>query len=223
MGREPVLRAVGVLLVGTFMEFAAAGPLDFSDEFGAFDAARWSKGDHQLGRSHLDPGNASVSGGNLRIKLPRRSLEGAEIVSKDLYGYGSFSARIRVPHAPTSITGFFLYCPPDYASEIDVEIHNDSSRRAVIHGVYSGGSQTHVETAQLPFDPTDGFHEYRFDYAPGSVSFYADGRLMRTWTDGIPDASMHLLVNAWYPTWLEGRASNKDRYVLVDRIQHTAP
>ena len=33
----------------------------------------------------------------------------------------------------------------------------------------------------LPFDPTSGFHDYRFDYASNSVSFYADGKLMKQW------------------------------------------
>ncbi len=87
--------------------------------------------------------------------------------------------------------------------------------------VGAGGCAGQRAVGQLPFDPTDGFHEYRFDYAPGSVNFYADGRLMRSWTDGVPTASMNLYVNAWYPAWLEGRRSSKDRYVLVDSIQHT--
>ncbi len=219
-----MLLVIGAVQIGLFAGLAAAGVMDFTDEFDSFDAARWSKGNHNLGRSYLDPNNVSVSGGRLQIKLPKRTLNGGEIRSTALYGYGTYVARIRVPHAPSSVTGFFLYYPPDYASEIDVEIYNDSSRRLVMHSTYSGGRQTHTETVGLPFDPTAGFHEYRFDYAPGSVRFYADGRLMRTWTDGIPTASMNLFVNAWYPAWLEGRSSPRfDRYVLVDRIQHTSP
>jgi len=27
---------------------------------------------------------------------------------------------------------------------------------------------------QLPFDPTSGYHDYRFDRLPGSVKFYAE-------------------------------------------------
>src|SRR5215208_3189008 len=37
----------------------------------------WSRGDHMLGRSYLDPANVVVDGENLRMKLPARTLEGA--------------------------------------------------------------------------------------------------------------------------------------------------
>ena len=46
---------------------------------------------------------------------------------------------------------------------------------------------------------------------------------MKQWSDGLPANSMKRYVNAWYPAWLEGSESNKDRYVLVGRIQHTSP
>jgi beta-glucanase (GH16 family) len=64
-----------------------------------------------LGRSYLDPANVAVDGENLRIKLPARTLEGGEILTSDLNGYGIYSARMRLPNTPGSITGFFLYKP----------------------------------------------------------------------------------------------------------------
>jgi endo-1,3-1,4-beta-glycanase ExoK len=51
--------------------------LRFSDDFAYLDTSRWSRGDHMLGRSYLDPANVAVDGENLRIKLPARTLEGA--------------------------------------------------------------------------------------------------------------------------------------------------
>ena len=217
-----VLLVLFVSLVGAMAMAGAAqaGVMDFNDGFDTFDETRWSKGNHNLGRSYLDPANVSVGGGNLRMKLPARTTNGGEILSDALYGYGSYTARMKLPHAPSSITGFFLYEPPDYASEIDIEIYNDSSRRMVLYSTYTGGAQTHTQTLTLPFDPTTGFHDYRFDYAPGYVRFYADGVLMKEWTDGLPQSSMRLYVNAWFPTWLEGRKPTKDKYVLVDSIQH---
>ena len=211
---------IGVLQVGLFAGLASAGALDFTDDFDTLDTRRWTKGEHGLGRSYLHPSNVSVSEGNLQIKLPKRSLEGGELVSNDLYGYGSYSARMKLPYAPTSITGFFLYKSPDYESEIDIELYNDSSQR-IMFTTYAGGAQTHTETMQLPFDPAEGFHEYRFDYAPDSISFYADEQIMKTWNGGLPTNSMHLMVNAWFPTWLDGRKPRADKFLLVDRIQHT--
>lgn len=221
MRRVAVLMLVGTMQVGLLAGVAGAGVLDFFDGFDTFDTDRWSATSHTLGRSQLKSENVSVSKSNLRIKLPARTLDGGEIRSNALYGHGSYAADIKVPHAPSSITGFFLYEPPDYASEIDIEIYNDSSRKMVFYSSYTGGAQTHTETMQLPFDPTADFHEYRFDYAPDSLHFYADGRLMKEWTDGLPSEGMRIYANAWYPTWLEGRKSRKDHVVLIDDIQHT--
>ena len=219
MRRTLILCVIGVAQLGIFAGLASAGVLDFADDFDTLDTGRWTKGDHNLGRSYLDPNNVSTSNGNLQIKLPANTLRGGELVSNSLYGYGSYSARMKLPNAPSSITGFFLYQPPDYASEIDIEIYNDSSRR-IIFATYSGGRQTHSQTMQLPFDPTTGYHDYRFERVSGSVKFYADGKLMKRWTSGLPRQQMKLYVNAWYPRWLEGKTPTTDQYLLVDRIQH---
>lgn len=111
-----VTRAVQVLL---FAEIAKAQASSFIANFDAFDANRWSKGDHRLSRSYLDPTKVSVSNRKLQIKLPGSSLDGEELVSNSLYGYSSQSARMKPPNASTSITGFSLYEIPYYESEID--------------------------------------------------------------------------------------------------------
>ncbi|MDP8974095.1 MAG: Ig-like domain-containing protein [Actinomycetota bacterium] len=181
------------------------------------EPSRWSAGDHELGRSYLDPNNVSTRGGELALKLPANEPNGGEIRSNDTYRYDSYAARVKVPNAPSSITGFFLYEPPDYASEI----YNDTSRR-IMFSTYTGGKQTHTQTMTLPFDPTTGFHDYRFDYTPSSVSFYADGILMKSWSGGVPNTPMRLYVNAWFPTWLEGQSPSADQFILVDKISYTA-
>lgn len=102
-----------------------------------------------------------------------------------------------------------------------MEIYNDSTGRIIL-STYAGGRQTHSETLTIPFDPTAGFHEYRFDYSPTSVTFYADGRPIKTWNDGIPQTSMHLMVNSWFPTWLNGKRSKKTAYTSIDHIGFVA-
>jgi endo-1,3-1,4-beta-glycanase ExoK len=69
-----------VVVAAQTLSLAGVAPAlgtSFFDGFGSFDTARWSKGNHTLGRSYLDPANASVDGENLRIALPARTLEGA--------------------------------------------------------------------------------------------------------------------------------------------------
>jgi beta-glucanase (GH16 family) len=191
----------------------------FVDGFDRLDAARWSASAYRLGCSYLDPANVGVDGGNLSIAIPARTLEGDEILTNDLHGYGSYSASIKLPYAPGSVTGFFLCKSPDYESEIDIELFNDSSRR-IMFTTYAGGRQTHTTTLTLTFDPTADVHEYRFDYAPDSVSFYADEQLMQTWTDDLPRTSMHQMLNTWFPTWLDGRMPKKTVYTYVDWIRY---
>ncbi len=120
---------------------------------------------------------------------------------------------------PSSITGFFLYYPPDLASEIDIEIYNDPSGK-ILFTTYAGGEQTHTETMQLPFDPTEDFHDYAFFYEEDSITFYIDGEPMQEYESGLPEASVKLYVNTWFPTWLSGEELNSDRYMYVDWIEY---
>ena len=143
---------------------AAAASRGFADDFTAFDRGPWADGDHVLGRSTLDPANV-VSGGRLELALPAGTTDGAEVRTQSTYRYGSYRARIQVADAPSSITGFFLYAPPDYESEIDVELFNDPDGE-VIFSTHARGARTHTERRPVGFDETAAMHEYRFDYTP---------------------------------------------------------
>lgn len=47
-----------------------------------------------------------------------------------------------------------------------------------------------------------------------------DGQSKRTWNYGLPTTSMYLMVNAWFPSWLDGRKPRTDKVLLVDRIEY---
>jgi endo-1,3-1,4-beta-glycanase ExoK len=221
MRRITLLCVAGLAQTMLFAGAAWAQGMSFSDDFNYFDADRWSRGDHVLGRSYLDPANVNVDGQYMRITLPARTLEGGEILTNGLNGYGAYSARMRLPNTPGSITGFFLYKAPDYESEIDIEVFNDSTRR-IMFTTYTGGSHTHTVTRSLPFDPTTGFHAYSFEYTETSVAFLTDGQRMEYWDTGVPQTSMHLMLNSWFPAWLDGRRPKKNAYTYVDRIDFVA-
>ncbi|MCL6479057.1 MAG: glycoside hydrolase family 16 protein [Peptococcaceae bacterium] len=193
----------------------------FNDSFDAFESSRWIKSGHTLERSTLMPDNIVADNGCLRMKLPAGELTGAEIESADYYGYGSYTARMKLPSAPSSITGFFLYRSPDLHHEIDIEIYNDSSRK-IDFTTYAGGEKTHTVTKTLDFDATQDFHDYRIVYKPDRVEFYVDDQLLQTWSDGVTDKPMKLLLNVWYPNWLEGVPADTDEYLEVDSIKAEA-
>jgi beta-glucanase (GH16 family) len=207
--------ALVVLSTGT----AQAEGTSFRDDFDDFDSSRWIKSDHVLGRTDFDPDNVVVNSERLGLKIPALTTNGAEIESMEYYSYGTYRARMRTADAPSSITGFYLYRSPDFYAEIDIEIYNDGTG-SVDFVTYANGRRTHHVTRQVNFDPSAGFHTYRFDYLPGAVKFWVDGDLMQTWTAGVPNASMKLLVNTWFPSWLEGLPPLTNRFTRVEWISY---
>lgn len=212
-----LLLAVAALMIGATSAQAATG---FTDEFTSLDPARWVVGNHALGRGRFDPADVSVSGGALALGLPAGRLDGAEVRTAAAFGPGTFRARLKVAAAPSSLTGFFLYAPPDYASEIDIEILDDPSG-TVLLSTYAGGAQTHTETRSLGFDPTAAFHDYEIALDRKAVTFSVDGVALRTLRTGVPRAAMPLYLNAWYPAWLAGTPSPTGAATLVDAVSVT--
>lgn len=50
----------------------------------------------------------------------------------------------------------------------------------------------------LPFDPTDSFHEYRIDFIPGNVMYYGDGQVLAIInTTAVPTSPGHLILSQW--------------------------
>jgi endo-1,3-1,4-beta-glycanase ExoK len=215
--RRALLLCLFALLA--FPTSAAAAQKGFLDGFATLDATRWAVGQHELGRSTLSPANVSIGGGSLALALPR--TDGGEIRSLGTFASGVARARLRAADAPSSITGFFLYAPPDLASEIDVEIYNDPFG-TVMFTTYAGGRQTHTVTSALGFDPTAAFHDYEIRWASGSVTFSVDGLAVRSWSTGVPKAPMNLYANAWFPSWLDGLAPLTPRATAIDEIEYRA-
>ena len=75
---------------------------------------------------------------------------------------------------------------------------------------YNAAETGNYIIANLPFDPTDGFHDYRVDFVPGNIVFYADGVVLgRMNTTSVPtDPSPgHMILTHWSngnPLWSFG-------------------
>lgn len=77
-------------------------------------------------------------------------------------------------------------------------------------GYDASGTPGHA-VANLPFDPRADFHEYRFDFVPGRVVFYADGAVLAVIDDPrfvpSPSSAGHLALSQWSngnPLWSGG-------------------
>lgn len=164
-------------------------------------ATLWRVSESTLGRSTLQSENVILQDGNLCFKLPGETLCGAEIQTKEKVHYGSYEIRMKIPDAPSSITGFFLYEQPDYDHEIDIEIYNQSDAQLLLT-TYAKGKERNSDQRTLSFDPTLDYHTYRFNYLPDRVDFFIDDVLIQAWSKGFTSKSMYLMVNTWYPKWL---------------------
>jgi beta-glucanase (GH16 family) len=81
------------------------------------------------------------------------------------------------------------------------------SEQSLAQGFNAAGTGNFI-VANLPFDPTDGFHEYRIDFVPGNVVFYADGSILAKMnTTAVPTMPGHLELTQWSngnPLWSFG-------------------
>jgi len=124
--------------------------------------------------------------------------------------YGSFRFGVRFADVKGTCGAGFWY--RDDSSEVDVEYlsrtDNGSSQGlgAVNFVLQSPQSEAAGFDAAgtpgfgnvtLPFVPGGGYHEYRFDWLPGVVTFFADGQEMWTVTENVPDGPGRVILNHW--------------------------
>ncbi|OAA64262.1 glycoside hydrolase, family 16 [Niveomyces insectorum RCEF 264] len=134
--------------------------------------------------------------------------------------YGTFRAGMKLTNVSGTCSAFFWYF--NDTQEIDMEFlskeynaTNSSypvnlvlqSRQAAEQG-YNALDTGNYVVAYLPFDPTEDFHEYRIDFLPYEVIFYADNEVLATMDSGaVPTHPGHLVLQQWSngnPLWSGG-------------------
>lgn len=81
----------------------------------------------------------------------------------------------------------------------------DQSLASVQRGYAIPGTEYVI--ADLPFNPADGYHEYRIDFIPGLLIYYADNQVIGTLNGSIPSMPGHMILTHWSngdPTWSGG-------------------
>ena len=171
--------------------------------------------------------NVSVSGGVLSLKLsaspPGTKPVCAEIASKRAdFRYGSYRASIRTSRVAGGVAGWFVYRDSPL-NEIDVEMltKDKNDLHLTLHHI-----QTEVDykLVMLVFDPTADFHEYRFDWHPGSVDYFVDGKPAGSLTKQVPDQDAAMMLNNWSANIADwgGAAPLEDMYMDVDWVVYSS-
>ncbi|KAI7881723.1 concanavalin A-like lectin/glucanase domain-containing protein [Mucor mucedo] len=117
--------------------------------------------------------------------------------------YGTYRARMKTSNVDGTVAAFFFY--RNDTSEIDMESLSRvkdpfKTYFAIQPQIYEkDGSASPLtnEKHGLDFNPTEDFHEYRFDWLPNSVKFYIDGSFVREMTTNVPDSPGRILLNHW--------------------------
>ncbi|KAI4213126.1 MAG: hypothetical protein LQ351_004280 [Letrouitia transgressa] len=112
--------------------------------------------------------------------------------------YGSYRAAFKYTKVAGTCGGFFWYY--NDTNEIDVELlssRRGSGNTSPVWLVIHSPSSPPAQEPQVPFHPDDGYHEYRFDWTPEKVSYYADGQHLGDVTTGLPTHPGRIHFNHW--------------------------
>ncbi len=187
--------------------------------FGGMELPGWTAATHPLGRGSVRSTNVTLGGGTAALALSADAYDGAEILTTTRYGPGAYEARMRTPHAPGSVSAFFLYEGVVGGNdEIDIEIFNDGTRR-VMFTTWVAGQETNNVAHTLPFDPAAARHDYRIEWSTTGVRFRVDGVAMQEFRRGIPKKEMFVMANTWWPVWLSGPLLEAPRAFEIERIR----
>lgn len=168
-----------------------------------------------------------VNGSGLQIIVRSDEVEGllsgGEIDSSRLdVFYGTFRSSLRLTDVSGTVSAFFWYF--NDTQEIDMEFlskdfHTENSSypvnlvlqsRASEAAGYDASKTDNFKVAYLPFNPSTDFHEYRMDFTPSRIVFYADSTVlavMERSAKGIPTSAGHLALSQWSngnPSWSGG-------------------
>jgi endo-1,3-1,4-beta-glycanase ExoK len=204
-----VKRILGLAVIALMTSAAAPGG-GFVDHFAQLDSARWQASDgwsnggvflNDWRRSQLRTG-----GGGLTVTLDqnpasKNGYSSGEIQSRQVYRYGYFEARMTAAAGSGVVTGFFTYTGPPRGkpwNEVDVEILGRNTRSVQL--TYHNGNDQHGLSVDLPFDAAARSHIFGFDWQPGYIRWYVDGKIVHEETGEhlpIPGEAQQIFFDVW--------------------------
>jgi len=208
-------------LAGLFLVASCGKPdaetrsqLIFSEPFDKLDERSWKLSDQWANGLPFQVGwrkdQLAIESGHLTLSLSQAPCSdpaqcsnytqaAGEAQTRQTFGYGSYTARLKAAKGSGLVTGFFTYIGANEGQphdEIDVEILGKNTSQ-VQFNYYTNGNGSHEKIIDLGFDSSVDFHDYRFDWSAGSISWYVDGVLKHQATTDIPSHPGHIFLNLW--------------------------
>jgi beta-glucanase (GH16 family) len=116
------------------------------------------------------------------------------------YTTGFYSVSMKPAKKSGVISSFFVWNGSPW-NEIDIEFLGKDTTK-VQFNYYTEGQGGHEYLYDLGFDASEEFHEYSFDWAPDSITWYVDGKAVYRATDNTPAKGVYtrLMMNVWNGT-----------------------
>lgn len=185
----------------------------FYDSFDSFNHNVWAPSTHEGNGwwqyNGWSASNVQTIDGRLRLELNTddmgsKDFTGAEIQSDNTFGYGRYETTMKSSGEVGVASTFFTYTGRVFGmpwNEVDVELMGKEHN--FIHIAYHNGGTSYARDLPLGFDHSAGFHTYAFEWEPGVIRWYVDGRLLHTVeSDTVPSNPSRLYMNLW--TGLDG-------------------
>jgi beta-glucanase (GH16 family) len=142
------------------------------------------------------PELVTLQSGNLVLKSYPNDHTGSEYSGRKLISYGKYRASIKLDQSSGTYLTFYSYMWPtganrDGHNEIDVElIRNGGSTTASFTNHLNGVCTANHYT--LPFDPSQAYHVYGYNYYPNKIEYVIDDKIIWTSTTNIPNKPMYV-------------------------------
>ena len=179
--------------------------------------------------------NIDMSQGCLRMELVVPSAttsSGAEIQSKQTFGYGTYQSVMRMASTSGiaggaggtvsgSDSGIFSYIDQS-ETEIDTEfcantpgLINYTNWDTLSKNQWSGPTIADLATT---------FHTYKYVWSPGQIQWYIDGQLLATHTNNVPSVPAYIMFNFWgtnKTSWGGLATVGVNRFFYVKSVSYT--
>lgn len=183
----------------------------FTHDFDGTNPTPWCATD---GRGNPRPFNSGwradhvqVAAGSLLLKLSNQAVAGkpyggGEFLSHYAYGYGRVSARIKPVKASGVVTALFTYTGPAAGTphdEIDIEFLGNKPTKMQTN-YFTDNVGHHEKLIELGFDASADYHDYAFEWRPGSIKWFVDNKLVHEETGArgpLPKTPGRILANVW--------------------------
>ncbi|MDC7676435.1 family 16 glycosylhydrolase [Asticcacaulis machinosus] len=186
------------------------GAASFVDRFDRLDLSRWyvahgwSNGPHQnCGWSHHE---SFAHNGKLKLRFQKKPMADrlyscGEVQTRATYGYGTYEARMKTPKGSGLNGAFFTYIGPTHGKphdEIDWEVLLKDTTVAQTGG-YVNAKGVGATLPKLPYPADSDFLDYAFVWAPDSLKYYVNGKLVHTISSPapLPSNAQKIFFSLW--------------------------